>query len=285
MIDQVDKFYVAAQIRMLRSADKRAILVLEGETDEKALGRFVDRGSCDIEIAFGKSNLLGAFDLLEEEGFPGIVGIIDADFDRIAGQEVLLENICMTDFHDLDLTIFSTAALERYLAEHADKEALQALGGFSDIREFLLNAAFPLSCCRYVNERDGHRLYFKDLRYEDFMDVENIVVDVQNLCAIVIDRSNTHCLPDQLLRLISVETIKGHDLMQLSRGHDVAAFLGLALRKRLGSRRMQQTWASEIESGLRLAFEWAHFTSTQLYRCLRTWEINNRRYRLFAEAY
>lgn len=282
MISQIDEFYVAAQIRMLRSADKRTILVLEGENDEKALGRFVDPTACDVEIAFGKPNLLGAFDLLEEEGFRGIIGIVDADFDRVIGVQMSLENICVTDYHDLDLTIFSTAALERYLLEHADSEAVSSLGGCSGVRELLLGSAVPLSCSRYISDRDGHRLYFKDIKYEDFVNVESVAIDIDSLCTIVIDRSNTRCLPDQLSRLISIEMANGHDLMQLSRGHDVAAFLGLALRKRIGSRRVQQTWSSEIEAGLRLAFEWAHFTTTQLYQCLRGWEAGNRPYKIFA---
>jgi hypothetical protein len=286
MISQIDEFYVAAQIRMLRAADKRTILVLEGETDEKALGRFVDEAVCDIEIAFGKSNLLGAFDLLEEEGFPGIVGIVDADFDRILGRQTSLENICLTDCHDLDLTIFSTAALDKYLAEYADEEAMKSFGepSLADFRSYLLNAVAPLSYCRLVSERDGHRLYFKDLKHENFVDVDDLVVDSEGLCCEIVNRSNTRCASNQLRRLIAIEATRIYDPMQLARGHDVAAFLGFALRKKIANRRVQQTWASEIEAGLRLAFEWAHFTTTRLCGCLRSWETNNKPYRIFAAS-
>jgi hypothetical protein len=77
---------------------------LEGETDARAFDRFIDRAACDIEIGYGKANTLEALDLLEEEGFPGIVAVVDADFDRIRGKVYRLENLCITDLHDLDLS-------------------------------------------------------------------------------------------------------------------------------------------------------------------------------------
>jgi hypothetical protein len=74
-----------------------------------------------------------------------------------------------------------------------------------------------------------------------------------------------------------------HDPYQLANGHDVAAVLGVALRKMLGNRKIPQSWASEIEAGLRLAFNWEAMASTALYRCLRTWESDNKPFRIFRQ--
>jgi len=63
----IDGHYVAAQIRLLRQLWKGAILVLEGETDAKVFGNFIDDTACQIEIAFGKANLCSALDLLEDK--------------------------------------------------------------------------------------------------------------------------------------------------------------------------------------------------------------------------
>ena len=129
MISQIDAHYVAAQIRLVRQADKRTVLVLEGETDAKVFDRFIDKEACDTEIAFGKKNVIEAIDLLEDEGFVGVIGIADADFDRLLGVEHGLENLCLTDCHDLDLTIFASPALERYIAEYADPKLLGVVRG------------------------------------------------------------------------------------------------------------------------------------------------------------
>lgn len=282
MIGQIDAHYVAAQVRLVRQADKRTVLVLEGETDARVFDRFIDKEACDIEIGFGRKNVIEAIDLLEDEGFVGVIGVADADFDRLLGVEHNLENLCLTDCHDLDLSIFASSALERYLAEHADPKLLSAAckGDLQEFRRLILTTSLELSCCRLASEKYGLRLYFKDLRHDQYVDL-SLTVDVQLLTNDVIQRSNTRCTVDQLGRLIVAETDADHDLYQLANGHDVAAVLGIALRKLLGARRVEQTWASEIEAGLRLAFDWEAARGTALFGCLRAWEDSNRPHRIF----
>jgi hypothetical protein len=236
MISQIDGYYIAAQIRLVRQASKRAILVLEGETDARVFDRFIDQGTCDIEIGFGKANVIEAIDLLEDEGFVGVVGVVDADFDRLIGTQHGLENLCLTDCHDLDLTIFSSLALERYLAEYADVELIRTRynSDFQLLRREILTSAIELSHCRLVSERDGLRLYFKDLRHDEYIDLD-LVVDVSLLTSDVVQRSTTRCTVDQLQRLIQVEACSSHDMYQLTNGHDVGAVLGIACGKFSGA--------------------------------------------------
>jgi hypothetical protein len=284
MIGQIDAHYVAAQIRLVRQADKRTILVLEGETDARVFERLIDHTACDIEIGFGRKNVIEAMDLLEDEGFAGVVGVADADFDRLIGVQHNLENLCLTDCHDLDLTIFSSPALERYLAEYADPDLLEAKykSDFQALRKAILVTSLELSFCRLVSERHGFRLYFKDLRHDQYIDLD-LSVDVHLLTSEIIGRSRTRCTVDQLKRLVAVETGANHDLYQVANGHDVAAILGIALRKLLGCRRTVHTWASEIEAGLRLAFDWEAMTNTEIFKCLRVWEADNKPYRIFRQ--
>ncbi len=101
------------------------------------------------------------------------------------------------------------------------------------------------------------------------------------LIADILSRSTGACTPAVLSGYIAIEKEKSHDVYQLVRGHDVAAALGIALRKVLGDRRDVHTWASEIEAGLRLAFDWSAMASTGLYQCLHAWEVANEPYRIF----
>jgi hypothetical protein len=80
---------------------------------------------------------------------------------------------------------------------------------------------------------------------------------------------------------VVIEAGKHHDHYQLANGHDVSAILGIALRKLLGNRRDIHTWSSEIEAGLRLAFDWKALITTNFYKSLNAWEMSNRPYRLF----
>jgi len=285
MIKQIDGFYVAAQIRFVRQVHKGTILILEGETDARILERFTDLSACQIEIGFGKANVLEALDSLEDDGFAGVVALVDADFDRIIGTQHELENLCLTDAHDLDLTIFATSALDRYLAEFADKDALQRefKSDLKALRQRVLTASLPIAYCRLMSEQQNLDLYFKDLRHDEFISVDDLTVEIDAVTTKIIARSRTSCTVSRLKTYVTGSAVKSYDLYQLANGHDVAAILGIALRKLVGSRRMPQTWASEIESGLRLAFDWEAITNTLMYRCLRGWEANNKPYRIFRQ--
>lgn len=283
MIGQIDAHYVAAQIRLVRQTHKGAILLLEGDTDNKAFEKFIDPNMCEIEIGFGKKNVLGALDLLEEGGFPGIVAVVDADFDRIHGTTYQLENLCITDAHDLDLTIFRSTALDRYLNEYCDRRNYETtFGSNADrVREQLIIASLPIARCRLASEVSGLRLYFQDFQLDRYVDHDTLEINLESMAADLIVRSKTTCTEAQLKRLVAIESTKPHDLYQLARGHDVAALLGIALRKLLATRRTLQTWATEIEAGLRLAFGWDDLLGTNLYRCLASWESNNPNYKIF----
>src|SRR4051812_13829970 len=100
MRNQIDGHYMAAQIRLMRQVWKGTILLVEGPTDAKVFDRFVDSTACRVEVGFGKANVRDAIDLLEDEGFRGVVGVIDADFDHLMGVDYRLENLCVTDVHD-----------------------------------------------------------------------------------------------------------------------------------------------------------------------------------------
>jgi hypothetical protein len=201
------------------------------------------------------------------------------------GRTYDLENLCVTDVHDLDLTIFTTSALDRYLAEHADQDLMKRefKSNVPALRERLLGAALPVAYCRFVSEDRGLRLYFKDLAHEEFVKVDDMSTDEDALVRDVVARSATKCTVADLKRYVASESAKAHDLYQLANGHDVAAMLGIALRKLIGHRKLPQTWASEVEAGLRLAFDWEALVGTGLYQILRGWEAEQKRYKIFKE--
>ena len=128
--------------------------------------------------------------------------------------------------------------------------------------------------------RDGLKLYFKDMRHDQFIGID-LSTDESVLVRQIIDRSTTRCTVEQLERLIAIEAKANHNIYQVANGHDVAAVLGIALRNLLGCRQVAQTWAREIEAGLRLAFDWEALTNTDLYKCLRDWEQSNKKYKIF----
>ena len=80
----MDGHDIAQEIRMERQALKNAaFLLLEGDTDLKRFTRYVDEAACSVVNCYGKPNAIEAIELLYEDGFPGALAILDADFDRL----------------------------------------------------------------------------------------------------------------------------------------------------------------------------------------------------------
>lgn len=285
MINEIDGFYIAAQIRLTRQIHKGSFLIVEGETDERVFRRFVDADRCNIEISFGKPNALQALDLLEDEGFPGVVAVVDADFDRVLGTTYSVESLIITDQHDLDLTIIASSAFDVFVAEHAEKDHLKK--EFNNdlwaIRNKVVNASLPLARCRLVSKCQNFRINFKSLRHDQFVSLDDLSINSETLIAELISRSSKNCTPIDLKAAVVREESNERDPYQLANGHDVAAILGIALRKLLAKRRDAQTWGSEIEKALRLAFDWEALMGTAFYKSLKAWEASNFRYRIFRQ--
>src|SRR5262245_4711315 len=103
MFEEIDGWTLAAQIRMERQIHKGAILIVEGPNDDRTLRNFLAADQCSIVIAFGKETGIEALKLLEDEGFPGVVCIVDADFDALVGKLYDCDSLISTDEHDLDM--------------------------------------------------------------------------------------------------------------------------------------------------------------------------------------
>lgn len=287
MINEIDGYFIAAQIRLTRQVHKGSFLIVEGETDERAFRRFIDSDRCDIEVSFGKPNALQALDLLEDEGFPGVVAIVDADFDRVLGITYPLENLIITDQHDLELTIIASSAFDIFVAEHAENERFKQEfnNDIWSIRKRVVNASLPLARCRLVSKCQNLRIDFKSLRHDQFVSVADLSINSDMLIAELISHSPRCCTPAKLKAAVEREASMEHDPYQLASGHDVAAIVGITLRKLLAKRRDAQTWGSEIEKALRLAFDWEALQGTAIYKGLKAWEANNIRYRILRQQF
>jgi len=256
---------------MERQKHKGSFLLVEGSSDIKRLSGCVDESVCSYVNCAGKDNVVGAVELLYDDGILGVVGLIDADFDRIVGATVAQEGVVVSDGHDFDLDAALTPAIERYCGEVCDKAKLDASGGVHAVVQDLLAGLKPLSCLRLANQKYGLRYSLSDLRHDEFFDGSRIDIDrlVDHVSA---GRFNTAEARARIRKLIDTLANEELDLVQLTCGHDFCAALGIALRSRLGSRRPTQTWRTEIEMHLRLAYSLLDMAMTKAHKILREWE-------------
>ena len=110
---------IASDIHMRRSQFKGTFLIVEGDTDQRFYGRFIDEELCQTVAANGKpsakQNAIRVIEILRNENFDGALAIVDADFSRLEGKEPDNDHIFMTDTHDLETIILKSPAYPKGL--------------------------------------------------------------------------------------------------------------------------------------------------------------------------
>ncbi len=274
---ELDAHDIAQEIRQERQIHKGSFLLLEGDRDIKRFTKFVDEYACSIQNCFGRENLLGAIEILLDEGFPGVLGLADADFDRINGGIPVSELIIFSESHDFDLDVARSGVFDRYLAEvgHADKCA--ELGGPVAIRAWLLEACKPLSVLRYVSHSQDlgyrlNRIQHREICRDCLVDVDLLVEHVST------GRFSETARKSHIKRLIQNHCQQQYDAHEITNGHDFLSMLGLALQTKLAARLPPQTWGSEVEVHFRLAFSEDDFVRTPLCAAILRWQADNEPY-------
>ncbi|HWS82853.1 MAG TPA: DUF4435 domain-containing protein [Ktedonobacteraceae bacterium] len=265
--------------RQYADNEGRVFLIVEGSTDKRVYQWLVAENRCRIIAAQSKENAVKALTILEEEGILGILAIVDADFMVLEEEQPSSPNLLLTDTHDLEMMTINSLALEKVLSEFGSADKIKDLVDKrkKDIRSLLLACAMPIGYLRWVSLRENLSLKFEDLKFEKFINKDDLTIDIMQLIRIV--QSHTTGQKDSQKPLLKdsdlhdkIEQLSSdtHDLWHVSCGHDVVTILSFGLRKAIGSSKIAEP--DLIEKCLRLAYEHAFFSQTQLYTAIQIWE-------------
>ncbi|UQD96099.1 DUF4435 domain-containing protein [Bradyrhizobium japonicum] len=276
----MDGYDIAGEIRLERQVHKGSFLLVEGTTDIKRFHPLVDHEKCSTVNCYGKKNLVEAILLLYEDGFPGVLGLADADFDRVTNSLEEHEGLIYSVSHDFDADWACENSMAKYVQEVGNPEKCAALGGPSEIGVKLRTGLKALSVLRYLNEYQSLSYRLKSLRHDMF--IQNMAVDLDLLIDDVFYGGHTGAQRAQLKALVVAHSAQEHDLIQLTSGHDLMRALGLSMRTELAERKHAQTWGREVEMHFRLLFGDDEFRKSPLFTAIRAWEAENTPYVILA---
>ena len=267
---------IANSIRLKRSNQKACFLLVEGRDDRLFFQKFVNLVTCKIVVAETKENVVNVIQILEGDRFPGILGVIDADFDRVEGKEWGSGNLILLETHDLETLLIRSPALERVLVEFGSQEKIEGFG--RDVRVTLVAAAISIGCLRLHSLRAGLNLRFQGLRYVTFIDADSLAINSTSLVLEVKNRSQRFDLPSEDLEgaIRSLEReLSGQDPWQVCSGDDLVSILALALRKALGTNNSTEVSGAILCQSLRLAYHDDDFANSRLIEDLQAWAHRN----------
>lgn len=274
---------VANQIRLRRSTYSGTFLLVEGGSDKIFYERFVDKLACELVITAGKPSsklrAIAIWQILEQSNFPGVLAIVDADFDRLETALNNSPNLLLTDSHDLETMLIKSPALNKVIAEFGSEQKITQFA--KDIRAVLLKSGILLGYLRWISQCDQLNLTFEGIVFSKFVNEQTLTIEEIDLIKEVKNKSQAFTLKNEDLqqRLINRKN-NNHDPWQVCCGHDLVEILSFALRKTIGSNKPSDVEADSLERSLRLAYEEAYFRETHLYLDIRKWESNNQPFKV-----
>ncbi len=277
----------ANAIRLRRSTFLGTFLLVEGSSDKVFYERFVHGSDCVLVSVSGKPSsklrVIAVLENLEKSDFQGILGIVDADFDRLNTSASNSPNLHRTDTHDLETMLIKSPALDKLIAEFGSEEKIVNFG--RDVRTALLEAGMAVGYLLWISQCDELNLTFDDIKFSKFIDEQTLEIDEMELIQAIKNKSQAFSLKTENLqqRLIDKKD-SSHDPWQVCCGHDLIQILSLGLRKAIGSMKASDVEPTCLERSLRLAYEEAYFHKTQLCTDIRTWENNNQPFKVFRNS-
>ncbi|WP_217807311.1 DUF4435 domain-containing protein [Methylomagnum ishizawai] len=265
---------------MTRQVHKGSFLLVEGPDDSKFWKTRISDEECQIVLAEGKNNLLGAIEKLDARRFSGALGIIDDDCDSLESWRCPSCNLLVTDGRDLECMLFCSPALERVLAELADPAKIQRFEQKSgvSIRARLVENGLAFGRLRWLDKRQNWGLDFsKKITPSRFIDRKTWVVKRTELLDATFQAAGLKDA-EQLCALL--EALPAADPWLICQGHDLVEILRLGLHEEVFGTLKSSYGKDDIARNLRLAFHTAELALTKLYRDIRGWELNNTPYQI-----
>lgn len=253
---------------------KKYWILVEGETDQKLYQKLIDGDKTQVKAVSPKGivSLRSILQTLLAESTESlqpikhVLGIRDADFLHLDGQQESQVNLFITDFHDAEMTMIACdETFKSFVSEYLPER----LEDFEQLRHQFLQSIVFLSGLRWLNHREYLRLNFEGIssRKQGKPDKPCLNSDKQGC----IDKL-AKCSPNKK-REVSVEEIdkliaEVTDYYNLCNGHDMeevmADFVPNVYNNGITRER--------VGSSLRLAYHKQHFASTQLYQSLIKWQ-------------
>lgn len=279
---------IVAEIIMRRSAAPEcASLVLEGEKDCKFFkGRVTTPLQCQVYNAHGKKNVAKVIGRTVEKGIPGVLGIIDRDFDLHLGKDRSGEHILYTDKNDFESTAVACDCFRKFAVENFDNDpVVKGLIGSSSptsIASFFMRLAGRIGLLRFLDQKHNWQFRFRELEVESFVEPAKMEIDLNAMIAQVFSVSpEPQVSTDEATEsyLEAIGKLNDEELEQFCSGHDLTALMAHALRDGKCANYPESINRETIEKNLRMCLD---LKSTTLFVSIIEWQKNNLPFSFFA---
>jgi len=169
------------------SNEKKAFVLLEGETDIRLFKKLFDLNKVEVDSLQGKEKVIQALQILLSEGYSQIIGIKDADFDHLKETNAI-ENLFTTDYHDMEVSMIESEALQSLICEYIHTQSNNS-EFLSNLKQDIYDSAITIGYLRWLNQKQEYnQLLFKNLDFKIFVQ--------QNDYQLNLDKEKSYSIPN-----------------------------------------------------------------------------------------
>lgn len=251
---------VAAVILAIQghSVDKKQVVVVEGDDDEKFYERFLDMSNCDFIVNNTCDGYAAISSTCNAKGYANRYFMIkDSDFDRLLGM-AQVDNQMLTDFHDRELFL-----------NELDVDAIlgSKYGIAIDVKSIAMSIR-GLSVMKWFNMANACKLAFRKKCVVPKVYDGQSDVSIDDCVAKLADEKKNagKHIPSKAQVAGFMDSAEGADWRQYTNGHDwlqaIAMWLNIRLNKTL-------SYKIDIRPFLEGVYSEDDFKGTELYAEIR----------------
>lgn len=250
-------------------SDKKYILV-EGDDDCGLIDPHLNEDVCETLPSGGKSVVLGAAELAEEQGMDGVGVVLDLDWSDLLYPRIPKPYVFYTDFYDIDATAYANdQSVIGFIINQADRDKLRALAP-KDSARALSNAAkevaLSIGVIRFLSEKSRWELRMREFPTHLAI-AEDIKVDTERIAEVALQRSpNASVAKEDVLAEFRKHAPLISDQFRYCSGHDLLSAIAALLRKVGG-----QVSAKSVGVALRSAFSCQRASQSDLFTAIHAW--------------
>lgn len=252
-------------------------IIVEGTSDVKLFGHIIDDDCITIEQSYGgKEQVINIVKELNRLSDDRVVGICDADFDRLLGEHEKYhpQGLFMTDAHDVEMMILLSDCRKKIACEFSHSKINK------EVHEHYISsvckAAHDLGVFRWMNKEEGAgeglKLNFKGLKVSNYFTFTKYEYEF-NISKFISDliskSSGMDPIVDESFLLNKYHEYKSRsqDYSQICCGHDVSN-LSCVFFNQSKITAGKKVARDAFESFLRASYEVVLFKHTKLYSLL-----------------
>ena len=220
---------IAATARMLRSAKKEILLIVEGDDDIALFSHALGLPRSNFISCFGKERLMEVFAFVPRTGLDeGTIFIRDADCDEVGNREVDGVLLVTSDLYDFEMSLLPRRVFGRMFSEFMRTRAGEQVS--TDAFDKLIQASSFIGALRFVSHRNGLSVDFKEAKF-GFVDQRTLKVDIAEMIRYFLSRSQISMTASKDIFEEIQHISKNNAPSSVSCGKDFLKILSIALSR------------------------------------------------------